>query len=87
MEQNAYMFKIIFAGDCSTGKSSIFTRYNLGSFPKDPFATVGVDFWKKVERVDEKDVVLQIWDQAGAERYRSWLKNYTNLKFDLTNNA
>ena len=80
-KKNNYFFKVAFAGDWGTGKSSMFVRYNLGSFPKDLYATIGVDFWKKIEKVDDWEVALQIWDQSGAERYRSIQKNQSYLKY------
>ena len=80
MEKKNYLFKVAFAGNSGTGKSSMFVRYNVGSFLKNLLTTIGVDFWKKIEKVDDWEVVLQIWDQAGVERYRSIQKKSILLK-------
>ena len=71
MESIEYFFKIILSGDSYTGKSSMLFTYRDGQFPQNPFNTIGVDFWMKVEQVDGDYVKFQLWDQAGAERFRT----------------
>ena len=71
MESTEYFFKIVLTGDSYTGKSSILFTYKEGKFPENPFCTIGVEFWKKVEKVDGDDVNIILWDQSGAERFRS----------------
>ena len=70
MESTEYLFKVALAGDFYTGKSSILFAYKYGEFPENPFHTLGVDFWIKVEKVDGNDVKIQLLDQAGGERFR-----------------
>ena len=38
--------------------------------------TVGVDFYSKALRIDDKVVSLQLWDTAGQERFQSVTKAY-----------
>ena len=44
MESTEYLFKVVFAGDSYTGKSSMLFTYRDGQFPQNPFNTIGVDF-------------------------------------------
>ena len=81
MESTEYLFKIVLAGDWNSGKTSISYTYDHGMFPTEPLVRVGIDFWKKVEKVDGVDVNIQLWDQAGAARY--WSTNLNNFTIFL----
>ena len=55
-------------------------------------ATIGIDYKiKNIEMEDGKNIKLQIWDTAGADRFRSITKNYFKgasgmvLIYDITN--
>ena len=70
MYKYEYLFKIVIVGDWGVGKSSIAYRYSKHLFPQSYMATIGVDFVKKIERVDDKDVYMQLWDFTSSERFR-----------------
>ena len=49
------------------------------------------DFWMKIEKVDGDDVNMQIWDYAGAQKFRSTnnkiFKCFNNIIFILSDFA
>ena len=56
-------FKIIFAGECSAGKTSIVMQYAYNKFEINYLGTVGIDFVSHFLNVDGT-FRLQIWDTA-----------------------
>uniref|UniRef100_G3VSC9 Calcium release activated channel regulator 2A n=1 Tax=Sarcophilus harrisii TaxID=9305 RepID=G3VSC9_SARHA len=64
------LFKIIFVGNSSVGKSSFMRRFCEDRFCPSTSATVGLDYQVKTVKVDKTQVALQLWDTAGQERYR-----------------
>ncbi|XP_030633529.1 ras-related protein Rab-7a [Chanos chanos] len=63
--------KVIIIGNSGVGKSSFMTRYVNKHFTSRYRATIGVDFLTKEITIDSSSVILQIWDTAGTERFRS----------------
>lgn len=83
--------KIILIGDSTVGKTSILYRFLKDKFFLDPSITLGVEMSSKKMRVkSNKFIILNIWDSAGQERYKSLTYHfYTGiigaiLVFDLT---
>ncbi|XP_039376344.1 EF-hand calcium-binding domain-containing protein 4B [Mauremys reevesii] len=70
------LFKIVFVGNSSVGKTSFLRRFCEGHFSPDTSATVGIDYSVKTVTVDNSQVALQLWDTAGQERYRSITKQF-----------
>uniref|UniRef100_G1KIV5 Calcium release activated channel regulator 2A n=1 Tax=Anolis carolinensis TaxID=28377 RepID=G1KIV5_ANOCA len=70
------LFKIIFVGESSVGKTSFLRRVCEDRFSSGTAATVGVDYSVKTVAVDNRRIVLQLWDTAGQERYRSITKQF-----------
>ncbi|XP_007469510.1 PREDICTED: EF-hand calcium-binding domain-containing protein 4B isoform X1 [Lipotes vexillifer] len=64
------LFKIVFVGNSSVGKTSFLSRFCDGKFSPGSAATMGIDYRMKTVRVDDSQVALQLWDTAGQERYR-----------------
>ncbi|XP_006862743.1 PREDICTED: EF-hand calcium-binding domain-containing protein 4B [Chrysochloris asiatica] len=64
------LFKIVFVGDSSVGKTSFLRRFCEDRFSPGMAATVGIDYQVKTVNVDDSWVALQLWDTAGQERYR-----------------
>uniref|UniRef100_A0A8C4VMC4 Calcium release activated channel regulator 2A n=1 Tax=Gopherus evgoodei TaxID=1825980 RepID=A0A8C4VMC4_9SAUR len=62
------LFKIVFVGNSSVGKTSFLRRFCEGHFSPDTSATVGIDYSVKTVTVDNSQVALQLWDTAGQER-------------------
>ncbi|XP_009677115.1 EF-hand calcium-binding domain-containing protein 4B isoform X2 [Struthio camelus] len=71
-----HLFKIIFVGNSSVGKTSFLRRFCEDRFFPGTAATVGVDYSVKTVTVDNSQVALQLWDTAGQERYRSVTKQF-----------
>uniref|UniRef100_A0A4X2KLE4 Calcium release activated channel regulator 2A n=1 Tax=Vombatus ursinus TaxID=29139 RepID=A0A4X2KLE4_VOMUR len=64
------LFKIVFVGNSSVGKTSFLRRFCDDRFSPGTAATVGLDYQVKTLEVDKSQVALQLWDTAGQERYR-----------------
>lgn len=81
--------KIVFMGDSDVGKTTIVQRcLSIGVMDQ---PTIGVAFYRKVVQILNKDIILNIWDTSGQERYNSLSKTYTRgaicavVVFDVTN--
>ncbi|CAN8195408.1 unnamed protein product [Coccothraustes coccothraustes] len=70
------LFKIVFVGNSSVGKTSFLRRFCEDRFFPGTAATVGVDYNVRSVSVDHTQVALQLWDTAGQERYRSITKQF-----------
>jgi len=85
--------KIVLLGDTGVGKTSIALRYTKESstFTEQTNPTIGASFLMKTIQIDDKKLKLQIWDTAGAERFKSLAPMYYRgavaavLVFDITN--
>eukprot|EP01100_Stratorugosa_tubuloviscum_P001136 TRINITY_DN1252_c0_g1_i7.p1 TRINITY_DN1252_c0_g1~~TRINITY_DN1252_c0_g1_i7.p1 ORF type:complete len:202 (+),score=83.42 TRINITY_DN1252_c0_g1_i7:157-762(+) len=64
-------YKIVFIGDASVGKTSLFHRFATGTFTTDYKATLGADQKTISARVQDQAVSFEIWDTAGQERFRA----------------
>jgi len=84
------VFKTIIAGDGGVGKTTMLHRYIKGRFIENMQMTIGVEFFLKELKVEGEEVILQIWDFGGQERFRFLLESYAMgakgalLLFDLT---
>ena len=80
--------RVVMIGDSSVGKTSIVGQLCQGKWTGDTRATVSTTFYTL--KGDSGDQTLQIWDTAGAERYRALNSVYYHnamggiLVFDLT---
>ncbi|KAK0043326.1 GTP-binding protein YPTM1 [Biomphalaria pfeifferi] len=85
------IFKIIFVGDSSVGKTSLMLRYTDDCFSDTFITTIGVDFRNKPTEVSGIKVKLQIWDTAPPYRFRRKVPSFYRgadgvmFVFDLTN--
>lgn len=84
------MLKTIIAGDGGVGKTTMLHRYVKGRFIENMQMTIGVEFFLKELKFEGEEVMLQIWDFGGQERFRFLLESYAMgakgalLLFDLT---
>ena len=82
--------KIITLGESSVGKTSILAKYVDDIFDINMISTLGVDFKRKTEIIDNKQINIKVWDTAGQECFRNIQKIYYHntegvlLVFDLT---
>eukprot|EP00906_Rhabdomonas_costata_P036391 RCo051066 len=72
----AVVLKVILVGESGVGKSCLLHRFLHGRFPPDQGPTIGVEFGARVLSVRGTTAKLQVWDTAGAERYRSVTRSY-----------
>ena len=83
--------KLILLGEYSVGKTSLITRKNNNFFSNSYMSTIGVDFFSYKTFIDEKPIIVHVWDTAGEEKFRFIIKSYFTgahgalLIFDLTN--
>ena len=46
--------QLLVIGDSSVGKTSLITRYTNGTFKEEYLATVGLDYYSKVEAINNQ---------------------------------
>ena len=87
---NTYQVKFIIVGDSGVGKSNIIFRFAHNEFKGEIFPTLGLSYERKKLKYNNTDYLIQIWDTAGQEQYRSVAKIfYQNasvviLVYDIT---
>lgn len=84
------VLKILLSGEGGVGKTTLLKRYVEGKFDSDTRMTIGVEFFLKQLILDGSNVMLQLWDFGGQDRFRFLLQSYATgakgalLLFDLT---
>ena len=63
--------RVVLIGDSQVGKTSLIHKFVRNSFEKQQKNTVGAVFHTYEEEVNGQKVIMQIWDTAGQEKYRS----------------
>ena len=82
--------KLILLGDIGVGKSSIIQRYNEDIFHEDKESTYNSYFIEKEIKINKQKIILELWDTAGQEQYRSVTKIFVKnskiiiLVYDIT---
>ncbi|MBD3211622.1 MAG: GTP-binding protein [Candidatus Lokiarchaeota archaeon] len=90
MSGKPIVLKVLTAGEGGVGKTTLLHRYVEGKFEANTKMTIGVEFFLKEVNIEGKNIMLQLWDFGGQERFRFLLKSYTSgakgalLMFDLT---
>ena len=74
--ETEYILKYIMIGDSGVGKSSILNTYMTNNFDKNINSTIGVEFYTKEFKMDDKKFKIHLWDLAGQERFKSIIKSY-----------
>ena len=70
---------IVVLGDAGVGKSALLQKFGK---PDTEWAsmehksTIGVDFVRKPIQVEGRNIILQSWDTAGQDRFRSITASY-----------
>ena len=82
--------KVTLIGDPAVGKTSIISRYTEDTFEEGKEATIGANFSEKSITINDKEVLLNLWDTAGQEKYQSLGKHFYKdsyivlLVYDIT---
>ena len=71
-----YLWKLVFLGEGSVGKTSLVGRYVYDSFEGDYVATIGAAMHTKPIQVDDTRCKLVIWDIAGQDTFEQLRKAY-----------
>ena len=72
----SYSVKYIIVGDSSVGKSNILLRFSRNTFDPGHQATLGIEYAKKHIQYNNIDYLIQVWDTAGQENFRSVTRAY-----------
>jgi len=71
-----HLRKIVFIGPEKTGKSAALNQLINQKFQSEYDMTIGVEFSQKTINHQNKTIKFQIWDTAGAVRFRSITNSY-----------
>ena len=77
-EEMPLPLNILLLGSAEIGKTCLVERYMNDSF-RDSIATIGINLGSKYIKIGEEKYKLQMWDTAGAERFRSINLKYFHL--------
>lgn len=72
----ATQIKTVMVGDAAVGKTSILARYTTGTFSPEVKPTIGAGCVEKCLIYNGAEYLLEIWDTAGQEDYRSLVPMY-----------
>ncbi|VDH96777.1 Hypothetical predicted protein, partial [Mytilus galloprovincialis] len=75
-----FLFKMVLVGDDGVGKSCLMSSFAEGKqymHTANYMPTIGVDFKIRTINVEGRVIKLQLWDTAGAERFRSITTSFT----------
>ena len=86
-----YLFKILVIGDYKVGKTSLITRFSQDIFSEDNFLTIAIDFKTKIIEIDNKLILVALWDPcSGSERFLQPLNSHYRgshgivINYDIT---
>jgi len=69
-------FKVVILGSTGVGKTCIVNQYLKGEFDENSVTTNGSSYSTKEIIVDDQKIILDIWDTAGQEKYKSLTKYF-----------
>ena len=83
--------QIILVGESDVGKTSLIRRYTNNIFNSNHLETIGIEFYNKEEKINNKIIQIKFWDTAGQEIFHSLTKNFYRkadgiiIVYDITN--
>ena len=63
--------RLLIIGDSKVGKTSFLSMYTKGNFNINYLATIGVELFKKEEKINNEVIHIELWDTAGSEKFNS----------------
>ncbi|CAD8112407.1 unnamed protein product [Paramecium sonneborni] len=69
-------FKLMLIGSSGVGKTSIIQQYIDSKFFQDPYLTVTIEYFKKIVKINDQNVSLEIWDTSGHEKFQPLISPY-----------
>ena len=93
-EGKSEICKVVLLGESSVGKTCIITRFVDDEFDKEIISTTGASYANKTLKFKDynnKEILFEIWDPAGQEKYRSLTQLFYKdasiaiLVYDITN--
>ena len=85
-----FAYKICLFGPGGVGKTTLTRKYLTGLFEEDTKFTMGASIFVKHLKINDKKVLVQIWDFGGEQQYRFLLPVYSHgsaggiFMFDLS---
>ena len=83
-------YKVILVGDVRVGKTTLVNHFVHKTFTAEYKATIGVQIYTKRIKINEKRILLQVWDIAGQTAFQQFRKRFfadssgALLVFDLS---
>ncbi|KAJ3429732.1 ras-related protein rab-11c [Anaeramoeba flamelloides] len=65
------LFKLVIVGRSGVGKTNLLTRFCDNEFFNSPMSTIGLEFRTKKLQIKSVEVMAQIWDTAGQEKFQA----------------
>ena len=93
-EGKSEICKVVLLGESSVGKTCIISRFVDNEFDKEILSTTGASYANKTLKFKDynnKEILFEIWDTAGQEKYRSLTQLFYKdasiaiLVYDITN--
>ena len=66
--------KVVLLGEMGVGKTNLINAYCNRQFNSQSFSTTSPEFSQKKIKIDNKNYLIDLWDTAGQEKYRSMTK-------------
>jgi small GTP-binding protein len=70
-------YKVVMLGDSGVGKTALVNRISEGAFTESHVPTVGSQFVALPLDIADRQIILELWDTAGQEVYRSLVGFYS----------
>ena len=86
----SHKIKTCIIGNATVGKTSIILRIHENVFKEKTVATTGVDYNSRKETINGEEVIVELWDTTGQDRFRNVVSNFFRgadgifLTFDMT---
>ena len=74
--QGVPTFKLVLVGDGGVGKTTFVKRHKTGEFEKKYVATVGAEVHKMDFTTGRGQIMFNVWDTAGQEKYAGLRDGY-----------